>query len=185
MLGICGDHVLDVILGVLLVFLARTIDVSMGTVRIIMVVRGRRKVGSLIGFFEIMIWATAVSQVIPQLSIDRIHYLLAFAGGFATGNFLGSLIEEKIALGYALAYVVPKSRSIDLADEFRRAGFGVTTILSVGIEGPKPLYTIAFRRKDMGQFLNIVKTYDKEAFCTITDIRSQSGGFMRGAAKKK
>jgi len=157
----------------------------MGTLRIILVVRGRRKVGAAIGFFEIMIWATAVSQVIPQLSIGRIHYLIAFAGGFATGNFLGSLIEEKIALGYAFAYVVPKNRPIYLADEFRKAGFGVTTIQGVGLEGLKPLYNIVFRRKDMRQFLNVLKACDKEAFCTVTEIESESSGFIRGAAKKK
>jgi len=174
-----------VLFGTLLIFLARMTDVSMGTLRQIMIIRGQRKIGPVIGFFEIMIWATAVSQVIPQLSIGNIHYLLAFAGGFATGNFLGSLIEEKIALGYTFAYVVPKNHSTGLADDFRKAGFGVTMIWGVGLEGPKPLYNIALRRKDTQQFLSILKACDKEAFCTITDIRSQRGGFIRGAAKKK
>jgi len=174
-----------IIFGTLLIFLARMTDVSMGTLRQIMIIRGQRKIGAVIGFFEIMIWATAVSQVIPQLSVSNIHYLLAFAGGFATGNFLGSLIEEKIALGYILACVVPKNRPKGLADEFRKAGFGVTTIQGIGLEGPKPLYNIVFRRKDTRQFLSILKACDKDAFYTITDIRSQMGGFIRGVAKKK
>ncbi|MDI6820459.1 MAG: DUF5698 domain-containing protein [Candidatus Hodarchaeaceae archaeon] len=173
------------LLGSLLIFLARMTDVSMGTLRQIMIIRGQRKIGAVIGFFEIMLWAAALSQVLPQLSVGRIHYLLAFALGFSAGNFLGSLVEEKIALGYTFAYVVPKNRSTDLGGKFRKAGFGVTTIWGVGLDGPKPLYNIVFRRKDTRQFLNILKRHDRGAFYTVMDVKSESGGFIRGVAKKK
>jgi len=174
----------NVLLVTLLIFLARMTDVSMGTLRQIMIIRGQRKIGPVIGFFEIMIWATAVSQVIPQLSISNIHYLLAFAGGFATGNFLGSLIEEKIALGYMFAYIVPK-RSSDLDNKLREAGFGVTTIHGLGSKGTHHILNVLLRRKDGQMLLDMIKKYDRGAFYTITDIRSQRGGFIRGVAKKK
>lgn len=176
---------LGVVLGVVMIFLARTVDVSMGTFRQIMIFRGQRKIGASIGFFEIMIWATAVSQVIPQLSFDRIHYLIAFAAGFACGNFLGSYIEEKVAIGYMFAYVVPNKRSKALEDMFRRAGFGLTTVHGTGLEGPKPLYNIVFKRKDVHMFLDIMKKNDKKAFYAFMDVRSERGGFMRDTTKKK
>jgi len=174
----------NVLLVTLLIFLARMTDVSMGTLRQIMIIHGQRKIGSVIGFFEIMIWAMAVSQVISQLSTSNIHYLLAFAGGFATGNFLGSFIEEKIALGYIFAYIVPK-RSSDLDNKLREAGFGVTIIHGRGSKGTRHILNVLFRRRDEQKLLGIIKKYDRGAFYTITDIRSHRGGFIIGAAKKK
>ena len=173
----------SVVLGAVLIFLARMTDISMGTLRQIMIIRGYKKRGAMIGFFEILIWAIAVSRVITQLS--NVYNLLAFAAGFAAGNFLGSLIEEKIALGYVFAYVVPKSRSSDLAEKFREAGFGVTSIRGTGLEGPKTLYNIVFQRRDMRRFIDILKKYDRGAFYTIMDVRSERGGFIRSVAKKK
>jgi uncharacterized protein YebE (UPF0316 family) len=83
------------------------------------------------------------------------------------------------------AYVVPKSRSSDLAEKFREAGFGVTSIRGTGLEGPKTLYNIVFQRRDMRRFIDILKKYDRGAFYTIMDVRSERGGFIRSVAKKK
>ncbi len=176
---------MDVVVTVLLIFFARLADVTMGTMRNILNVRGQRKIAPVIGFFEIMIWAVAVSQVIPELNLNKIHYLLAFAAGFAAGNFLGGYLEEKIALGYIFAYIVPKNHQTGLAEELRKAGFGLTTEIGHGLEGPHTIYNTVFRRRDLKQFLEIIKAHDKEAFYSIMDIRSYAGGTIRRAAKKK
>lgn len=175
----------SILLTGLLIFLARLTDVSMGTLRQIMIIRGQRKIGALIGFFEIIIWILAISRVLSNL--NQFYNIIAFASGFAMGNYLGAVIEEKIALGYVFAYVVPKNSTANLTEELRKAGFGVTTVTGMGLEGPRPILHIVFKRKDTKQFLNLLKAHDKDAFYTMLDVRAESGGYIRrpGIAKKK
>jgi uncharacterized protein YebE (UPF0316 family) len=180
---IITDPTTEAIAWTLAIFFARLTDVSMGTVRQILIIRGRRGVASISAFFEILIWVIAISQVITQL--DKIYYMIAFALGFASGNYLGSVIEEKIALGYMFAYIVPKKRSNDLAHKLREAGFGATIIQGIGLKGPEPVYNVLFRRRDTHRLLDIIKKHDKGAFYTLMDVRAERGGYVRAAAKRK
>jgi len=177
------DPTTEAIAWTLAIFFARLADVSMGTVRQILIIRGRKGIASISAFFEIMIWVLAISRVITEL--DKIYYMLAFAAGFASGNYLGSYIEEKIALGYMFAYIVPKRRTNDLAHELRKAGFGVTVIHGVGLKGPELVYNVLFRRRDAQLLLDTIKNHDKNAFFTLMDVRAERGGDIRAAAKKK
>lgn len=177
------DPTTEAIVWTLAIFFARLTDVSMGTVRQILIIRGRRGVASISAFFEILIWIVAISRVIEQL--DRLYYMFAFALGFASGNYLGSYIEEKIALGYMFAYIVPKKRTNDLAHALRSAGFGVTVIHGTGLKGPEPIYNALFRRRDTQLLVDTIKKHDKNAFFTLMDVRSERGGYVRAAAKRK
>jgi uncharacterized protein YebE (UPF0316 family) len=177
------DPTIEAIAWTLAIFLARLTDVSMGTVRQILIIRGRRGIASISAFFEILIWIIAISRVVTQL--DKVYYVFAFAFGFASGNYLGSYIEERIALGYMFAYIVPKRSSDDLDKNLRKAGFGVTTLHGTGLEGPQSVYNVLFRRKDTQKFLKIIKKYDKAAFYTLIDVRAERGGFLKGSTKKK
>lgn len=176
------DLTTEAIIWTLAIFLARLTDVSMGTIRQILIIRGRRGVASISAFFEIMIWILAISRVIIHL--DKIYYMFAFALGFAFGNYLGSYIEERIALGYMFAYIVPK-RSNGLADKLREAGFGVTVIPGAGLKGMKPVYNVLLRRRDGQRLLDMIKKYDKGAFYTLMDVRAERGGYVRAAVKRK
>lgn len=180
---IITDPTTEAIVWTLAIFFARLTDVSMGTVRQILIIRGRRGIASISAFFEIIVWILAISRVITQL--DKVYYIFAFALGFASGNYLGSYIEERIALGYMFAYIVPKKRSNNLAQKLRKAGFGVTVIHGTGLKGPEPVYNMLFKRKDTQRLLRIIKKYDRNAFYTLIDVRAESGGFVRGMAKKK
>ena len=180
---IITDPTTEAIAWTLAIFFARLTDVSMGTVRQILIIRGRRGIASISAFFEIMIWILAISRVITQL--DKVYYIFAFAVGFASGNYLGSYIEERIALGYMFAYIVPKKRSNNLAQKLRKAGFGVTVIHGTGLKGPEPVYNMLFKRKDTQKLLRIIKKYDRGAFYTLIDVRAESGGFVKGMTKKK
>ncbi|MEW6222247.1 MAG: DUF5698 domain-containing protein [Candidatus Hadarchaeota archaeon] len=172
---------LEILFWSILIFLARLIDVSMGTMRMILLVRGRRGIAAVSSFFEIMIWILAVSRVITQL--DNWYYIFAFALGFASGNFLGSYIEEKIALGYMFAYIVPKKRAKNLADELRRAGFGVTVVPGHGLKGLEMVYNVFFKRRDTKKLMEIVKKHD--SFFTMIDVRTERGGYFGSARKGK
>jgi uncharacterized protein YebE (UPF0316 family) len=173
---------LDVLFWTLAIFFAKLTDVSMGTMRQILIVRGRRGVASISAFFEIMIWILAVSRVITNWEI---YSMFAYALGFASGNFLGSYIEEKIALGYMFAYIVPKKNVKELAQVLRSAGFGVTLIHGIGLKGPQPVYNVLFRRRDTRRLVNIIKKHDKSAFFTLMDVRSERGGYIRAVSKRK
>jgi uncharacterized protein YebE (UPF0316 family) len=72
-----------------------------------------------------------------------------------------------------------------LAQKLRKAGFGVKVIHGTGLKGPEPVYNMFFKRKDMQRLLRIIKKYDRNAFCTLIDVRAESGGFVRGMTKKK
>jgi uncharacterized protein YebE (UPF0316 family) len=172
----------EAIVWTLLIFLARLTDVSMGTMRQILIYRGRRKIASFSAFFEIMIWIIAVSRVVTTSA--PFYYMIAYGLGFASGNYLGSYIEEKIALGYLFAYIVPK-RTSDLVNKLREAGFGVTVMHGSGSMGTHPVYNILFRRKDGQRLVDIIKEHDEEAFYTLMDVRSERGGYIRAATKRK
>jgi uncharacterized protein YebE (UPF0316 family) len=173
----------EAILWTLLIFLARLTDVSMGTLRTILIIRGRRGIAAFSAFFEIMVWVLGVSRVITQL--DRWYYIVAFALGFASGNYLGSYLEGKIALGYRFAYVVPSEKQTNLAEILRKQGFGVTVIKGEGLKGTEYVYNIVLRRKDIHRFLKTLEANDKKAFYTIMDVYALHGGYMRSATKRK
>jgi uncharacterized protein YebE (UPF0316 family) len=88
----------------LLIFLARVLDVSLGTVRIIFISKGYKFLSLFIGFFEVLIWLTAINQIWSNLS--NVWLYLAYAGGFATGNWIGIWLDEKISLGHAMVRII-------------------------------------------------------------------------------
>jgi len=173
----------EVIIWTIMIFLARMTDVSMGTLRTILIIRGRRGIAAISAFFEIIIWILAVSRVITQL--DQWYYIIAFALGFASGNFLGSYIEEKIAMGYSFAYVVPQNKQSTLAETLRNQGFGVTVMKGEGLKGPEFVYNVVLRRRDTHRFLKTLEENDNSAFYTIMDVHALHGGYMRYSTKRK
>ncbi len=173
----------EAIIWTIMIFLARMTDVAMGTMRTILIIRGRRGIAATSAFFEMLIWVLAVSRVLTQL--DQWYYVIAFALGFASGNFLGSYIEEKIAMGYSFAYVVPRSKQSTLAETLRQQGFGVTVIKGEGLKGTEFVYNVVLKRKDTRRFLKTLAKTDKSAFYTIMDVHSLHGGYMRHANKRK
>ena len=117
----------------LMIFLARIADVSLGTIRIIFVSKGMRKVAPLIGFFEILIWLLAISRIFQDL--DNWIAYIAYAGGFAAGNYFGMLLEERLAIGHEMIRVVTKREAGELVEALKGKGFGVTSIKATGVEG--------------------------------------------------
>lgn len=167
---------LSVVGGFLFIFLARVTDVSMGTLRMLMVVRGKRLQAASIGFFEVMIFITALSKVMS--SLDNPLYLIAYASGFATGNYVGSLVEEKLAMGYLTVQIITLKDSDDFVDLLRNKGFGVTVIEGKGREGIRYIIQVIIPRKNYSQLHQLVDDWDKDAFETIFDARGTKGGFL-------
>lgn len=168
--------------GYMLIFFARISDVSLSTVRTLMVVQGRKFHAATIGFFEIIIYITALGKVVSGL--DDPGNLLAYALGFASGNYVGIFIEEKIALGNFTAQVVLKeSKNREVLDSLRDSGFGVTSVQGSGKEGAREILNIALKRKDLDKLKQILYEYDERVFITVSNTKPVSGGYF--APKKK
>ncbi|WIV11886.1 DUF2179 domain-containing protein [Proteiniborus sp. MB09-C3] len=173
---------MEAVFGYLFIFGARIMDVSMSTIRMLMVVQGRRKHAAIIGFFEVIIYIVALGKVVNGLSNPG--NLLAYAFGFASGNYIGSYIEEKIALGNLTAQVILNDNDDKIVHELRDNGFGVTVIEGQGKEGPKNLLTIMLKRKDLNKLNGLLANLDKEAFITVSTTKLISGGYFSKIKRK-
>ncbi|NLY76866.1 MAG: DUF2179 domain-containing protein [Tissierellia bacterium] len=170
-------------LGYLLIFTARVLDVTLATLRMLMVVQGRKLYSAFVGFFEIIIYITALNQVVSNL--DNIGNLLAYALGFACGNYVGIMIEEKIALGTLEVQIIHKGKSSEeMVEELRNEGFGVTILTGQGREGSRDVIKAVIRRKDLMRIKKLVYKYDPNAFIITNSISSISGGYFRAIKKK-
>lgn len=167
---------LELIGGYLFIFCARICDVSLATMRTLMVVRGMRIYAALIGFFEVTIFVIALNKIFTNLS-DPLN-LLSYALGFATGNFVGSLLEEKLAVGVLTVQVITMKQPQQLTDILRGKGYGVTVIEGSGKEGPRLILQIILPRKKIKDIEKEIDNWDPEAFLTVFDARTTKGGIF-------
>jgi uncharacterized protein YebE (UPF0316 family) len=168
--------------GYLFIFFARVADVTLATIRTLMVVQGRRFQAAIIGFFEVSIYVTALSKVVGGLSDP--FKLLSYALGFAFGNYFGITIENKIALGNLATQIILKtSDNKELIQVLRDKGFGVTVLVGQGLEGSREILNVVINRKDLDSLKKLVYDYDNKAFITVNSINPISGGYF--AATKK
>lgn len=159
-----------------LIFLARLLDVSMATVRHILANKGMREAVPIIGFFEVLIWLVAITQVMQNL--NNIASYLGWAFGFSAGTYLGIVIEEKLALGYQIVRIFTQESSPDIPDILRKQHFGVTTVAARGARGPVDLVFVVTRRSRLPLLLNTLKTHAPNLFFTIEDVRKVDAGFF-------
>ncbi len=151
-----------------LVFLARVLDVSFGTVRVIFVSRGFKYLSPLIGFFEILIWLLAIGQIMKNLSNPACY--IAYAGGFAMGNYVGIQIADKLSLGIVLIRVITEKDASQLVELLKSADYGVTSVEGHGTTGQvKVIFTIV-PRKEVKQVANLIKKFNPKAFYTIEEV---------------
>jgi len=163
----------------LFIFCARIMDVSLGTLRTIYIIRGSRILGPFLGFFEVLIWLTAVSGVFTHL--DQWYNVMAYAAGFATGNAVGVLIEHKLAIGMQAVRLISQTQSAAVAAGLRLAGFAVTEIKGRGLAGVVSISYVVVPRKETQKVVQVAYSIDPEVFCTIEDVRSTNLSAYRSA----
>ncbi|MBN2160705.1 MAG: DUF2179 domain-containing protein [Spirochaetes bacterium] len=158
------------------IFFARILDVSLGTMRIVLISRGYRHIAPLLGFFEILIWLTAISRALA--SLNSVYSYLIYAAGFAAGNYVGMMLEEKLPFGYKSLRVVTTKEVSILPLMLREEGFGVTIVEGMGLKGPVTLLYSLVRKKKLQRFLEIVRILEPNAFITIEEVRAYRPGFV-------
>ena len=157
-----------------LIFFARVADVSLGTFRTIVVFRGHKLLASFIGFFEIIIWLVAAAQVLTNL--DQWYLALAYAGGFAVGNFVGMWIESRFAIGNELIRCISFHRDV-LAEKIRSKGFKVASFDGdMGEDNPVELLMIIEKRRNIPSLIRLIKELDQTAVYSVSDVKSVYDG---------
>jgi uncharacterized protein YebE (UPF0316 family) len=159
----------------ILVFVFRVCDVTLGTMRTLSIVKGHIATSVVLGFFEVMIWIVAVSQVIVRLH-ESWWLALAWAGGFATGNAVGIMVERRIALGTAVVRILSAHHGDRIADTLRGQGHPVSTFTGEGAHGPVSLvYAMAPRRltKDM---LRLARSIDPDLLYVSEPAHESNSG---------
>lgn len=168
--------------GPLLIFALRIVDVSLATVRMLLSIRGHKRLVPLIGFFEVLIWITAVGNAVKFL--DSPIHLLGYAGGFAAGTAAGLWIEEKMALGIASLRVMSRVGGVEIAEALRERGFGVTEFGAQGRDGRMEVVYAVLRRRDLPLAMAQVSAWDPDAFVTVEEPRAIQRGWMFGQRRK-
>ncbi|MBO8168750.1 MAG: DUF2179 domain-containing protein [Thermoanaerobacteraceae bacterium] len=167
---------MEVLIGYFFIFFARVMDVSLFTVRTLMVVRGQRLFAALIGFFETVIYIVALKYVVDQL--DNVWSLMFYALGFSTGNVVGSWIEEKLAIGNLTVQVITQTRPLELTAKLRREGYGVTVVEGQGRDGLRYILNIHLPRRSLNKLMEKIDQWDVKAFVTVFDTRAIKGGIV-------
>lgn len=159
-----------------LIFIARITDVTLGTMRIISLSRGLRKLAPILGFFEITIWLLAIRQIFNHL--DNPACYIAFAGGFAVGVYTGMLIEHKLAMGLRVLRIITRYDAANLINILREEGYGLTVIDGEGNQGQVKILFTLVKRRDLPNVLKHVRDNNPNAFYTVEDVRSAAQGIF-------
>lgn len=165
----------EIILGALFIMSLRIVDVSLATVRTLMIMQGRIWPSGAIGFFESAVWVIAISYVVQHL--DNPWNILGYASGFALGNMIGIVIEKKIGIGFVQAYVVSLHKAGEIAELLRKRNFGVTKLPGEGTSGNVSILMVFTLRRRQKELMKLIDHVDHTAFISINSA-TPSRGYM-------
>ncbi len=154
----------------ILIFLSRVLDVSLNTLRIIFTSKGKRKIAPILGFFEVLIWLLAITQIFNNLNNWLCYFAWAF--GFSMGNFLGLYIEERLAIGNLMIQIILPMDKLEFVSKLREMGFGATVIHGEGARGPVIQIVTLIKRIDREKVIETINTFAPDTFYSISDIRN-------------
>jgi len=161
--------------GALLIFGLRLLDVPIGTLKTVLMVRGLRTWATLLGLIEVTVWLTAMGKVMGQL--DNPWNIAGYALGYTAGTWLGMWIENRLAFGSVEVHTISLTKSTELAESIRAAGYGVTQFQGFGESGPVCIVGTIVERKHMDILLKRIHEIDPAAFITVDDTRRVIGGY--------
>lgn len=157
-----------------LIFFARILDQSIGTMRLIFLSKGMKHIAPFLGFFEVIIWLLAIGQIMQHL--DNWLCYVAYGAGFAMGNFIGITIEERLSIGTSIIRVILSSESPELIAALKAHNFGLTLLDAEGAKGKVKIIFSIIRRKEIPVFLHTLHVYHSTAFYTIEDVKAAKEG---------
>ncbi len=161
------------------IFLVRILDVSLGTVRMILLVKGKRLISSIVGFIEISIWFSVVREAL-NTSTSNIWIIFAYAGGFAAGTYIGGFISDKFIKGTFGVQIITNKNNKMLV-KLRENGYAVSAVDVSGIDEKSAKYMlfIEIDKKHLNHLQNLVKSIDKKAFIVVTETKYVQNGYFK------
>ena len=157
------------------IFIARILDVSLGSVRTIFLVKGRTLISAIIGFVEIIIWFVVVKDALT--SDNNIWILLSYALGFATGTYIGGILSEKFISGNFGIWVVTNNQNKLLIEAIKKAGYGLTKMDI--FDNDKYMIFIEINKKNFNHLLKVIKHHDPKAFIVVNETKYVENGFLK------
>ena len=154
------------------------VDISLYTIRIMMVVRGRKANAWLFGFCQATVYVTALRAVLAD--VGDWGKILGYAAGFATGLVVGMMIEGRLAIGYTHLRTISPGHGAELAERLRIAGYAVTEVSGQGKDGMVTVLNCSIRRRNTTEVVKLIQEVDGEAFITAEAVRSVRRGFWGG-----
>jgi uncharacterized protein YebE (UPF0316 family) len=173
---------MDILMWTAMIFFARVIDVGLGTMRVHFIVRRKRILAALTGFIEVLIFILIVSRVIRD--IQHWPYVLAYAGGFATGTLLGMYLTEKLSQQVVQATVIHNGSREGVEAAVRRAGFALTRYEGIGRDGPVDVLDVVCTTRGLARLMEVVTTADPKAFLYTQELAALRGGYVLGLKSK-
>ena len=169
---------MEVLVGAIFIMLMRICDVIIGTFRTIMVIQSKKYHAAIAGFFEVLIWLSAMRYIVQHL--DNLYNFLGYATGFALGNILGITLEQRVAIGYVRVNVVSRHHADEIAVKLRESKFGVTILPAEGKSGELSIILIIIKRKFQKRLITSIEKIDKQAFITVQQSIPYRG-FLHGS----
>lgn len=159
------------------IFFAKIIEVSLMTIRTVLITRGEKLYGSLIGFVEVSIWLYVIGKVLVNIDQDPIK-MVVYALGFTCGNYIGCILEEKLALGIVTINLISSEEDgKKLAELLREQQVGVTVVEAEGLKEDKKMLIAHVKRKRKNEILRIIENSDIKAVISIVDTKTVYGGY--------
>jgi len=163
-----SENIFSYVLLPCLIFLARITDVSINTIRIIYVLGGRRFTATMLGFFESFIWLMAIRQIFEHL--DNWICYIAYPAGFASGIFIGMIIEERIAYGKVIVRIITRKEVLELISYLNTKKFRYTHVNAEGPDGHENLVFTVLERESLEELLYKLKDILPTAFYTVEKV---------------
>jgi uncharacterized protein YebE (UPF0316 family) len=162
------------------VFCCRIVDVSLGTVRTIVTIKGKIGTASIIGFVEVFVWFVIVQAAISKGGTS-LWVALFYAGGFAAGTYVGGKLAERFMKGILDIQIVTSSKNSQLIDAIRAAGFGVSVlnVNSSDFGDEKYMLVIEIKGENLKKLEKIVYSIDPAAFVMAKEIKFIQNGFFK------
>ena len=164
----------DPLWGPIVIFLLRIVDVTLDTMRVLFMVRGRRVPAGVLGFLMAPVWIIAVGNAMKHL--DSIWHVIGYAAGYGTGTMVGITIENFVAFGLIQLRIVSKHGGVEIAEALRDRGYGATEFSGFGRDGAVEIVQSVVQRAHLSEVLAIVDKFDDTAFLTVEEPHELRGG---------
>lgn len=162
------------------IFTVRIIDVSLGTVRTLITVKGKNFLAALVGFIEVFVWFLVVREAINTDS-NSIFIVIAYSGGFATGTFIGGILSDKLIKGNLSVQVITSNKDKKMINNIRKEGYAVSIMNIKGIdeENDKYMLFIEINKKSLNHLTNVIKKLDENAFVVVNETKYVQNGYIK------